>query len=267
MKSTSIWFACFVALAALAASLTAHTPVACAADPAVLAQARALMYAATYDSVHKLVAAREELARLSTADPQSVELHYWVALASYRLTPRLMSKDKKQAKLYCEDGVRHLDQALAIDARSAECLALKGGLLGLAIGLAPMSAMSVGSEISELYGQARGIAPENPRVALMEGVNTYSKPGFVGGGAKKALPQLERAIALFATSPAGDSTSIDWGHDDAHIWAGRAAAKLKKWDEARGHYEKALEINPGNRWVRNVLLPQLDKLAGGTEGA
>jgi len=203
---------------------------------------------------------------MSAADPQSVELHYWVALASYRLVPRVMSKDKKMAQRYCEDGIAHLDQALEISPKSAECLSLKAGLMGLSIGLSPMKAMSIGSEIAGVEGQALGLAPENPRVVLMQGINTFNKPGFVGGGAKKALPQLERAITLFAAATPGDSTSIDWGHDDAHVWAGRAAVKLKDWSAARAHYEKALEINPGNTWVRYRLLPELDKVAaGGTE--
>jgi tetratricopeptide (TPR) repeat protein len=238
-----------------------------ATEPAELAAARALTYAATYDSVNKLVVAREQLASMSAADPQSVDLHYWVALATYRLVPRVMANDKKQAKRFCEDGIAHLDQALAIDAKAVECLALKASLMGLSISMSPMKAMSIGSEIAGIEGQALGIAPENPRVALMQGVNTYNKPGFVGGGAKKALPQLERAITLFAAATPGDSTSIDWGYDDAHVWAGRAAVKLKDWNAARAHYEKALEINPGNTWVKFRLLPELDKVAanGGDE--
>ncbi len=248
-------------LATLALIATAQP--ASATDPAELATARTLTYAAAFDSVHKLVAVREQLASMSAADPKSVELHYWVALASYRLVPRVMTKDKKQAQRYCDDAVAHLDQALAASPQSAECMSLKAGLLGLSISMSPMKAMSLGGEISGIEGQAKGIAPENPRVALLEGIGTYNKPGFVGGGAKKALPQLERAITLFAAAAPGDSTSIDWGYDDAHVWAGRSAAKLKDWNAARAHYEKALEINPRNNWVRYSLLPELDKLAGG----
>src|SRR5262245_30997728 len=92
-----------------------HSIPARAADPAVLAEARATAYAAQYDSVEAVIAAHEHLTRLSTANPDSPELHYWVAYIDYRVIPRLMSRDKKQADRYCEDGVKHLDQALAID--------------------------------------------------------------------------------------------------------------------------------------------------------
>lgn len=235
---------------------------ALAADPAVLAEARAAAYAAQYDSVGALVAAHEHLAALSAAHPDSPELHYWVAYVDYRLIPRMVSRDKKQADRYCEDGVRHLDQALSRDPKNAECLALKCGVMGLSIMVSPMRGMTVGGDIEELEGRAKALAPDNPRIALMEGINTLNKPGFVGGGAKKAMPELERAIALFdALNAPADSTAIDWGHDDAYTWAGRAAAKLKQTDEARAYYQKALEINPDNGWVRYVLLPALDKSA------
>ncbi len=244
---------------ALVAGMTLAAAPARAVEPAVLAEARATAYAAQYDSVEALVAAHEQLAALSAANPDSPLLHYWVAYSDYRLIPRMMMRDKKQADRYCDDGVKHMDQAIAADPKNAEYIALKSGVMGLSIMVAPMRGMTVGNEIGDLQNQARALAPDNPRVALMEGINTMNKPGFVGGGAKKALPQLERAIALFAKAAPSDSTAIDWGYDDAYTWAGRAAAKLDKPAEARGYYQKALEINPQNGWVRYGLLPALDK--------
>ena len=55
--------------------------------------------------------------------------------------------------------------------------------------------------------------------------------------------------------------SIDWGHDEAYAWAGRAAVKLGRIDEARAFYQKALEVNPANGWVAKSLLPELEKKA------
>ena len=50
-----------------------------------------------------------------------------------------------------------------------------------------------------------------------------------------------------------------WGRDDAHLWAGRAAMKLKRYADARDAYRKALEVNPANAWVRGQLLPEVEK--------
>ena len=82
---------------------------------------------------------------------------------------------------------------------------------------------------------------------------------FVGGGADKATAGLREAIELFDAETVTDSTAPDWGRDDAHLWAGRAAMKLEDFAGAREHYHRALEINPHNGWVRNVLLPAAEK--------
>src|SRR5262245_36396774 len=98
-------------VAAVLMSLVRSIP-APAAAPAGLAEARATGYAPQYHSVEVVSAAHEHRTRLATANPDSPELHCWVAYIDYRVIPRLMSRDKKQADRYCEDGVKHLDQAL-----------------------------------------------------------------------------------------------------------------------------------------------------------
>ena len=74
---------------------------------------------------------------------------------------------------------------------------------------------------------------------------------------------LKKAQELFAAEGTSRAPAIDWGHDDAYAWAGRAAEKLKQYDEARRYFRKALEINPGNAWVKGVLMPELDQAAKG----
>jgi len=59
-----------------------------------------------------------------------------------------------------------------------------------------------------------------------------------------------------------DSTAPDWGADEAFLWAGRAAQQQQDTTTARAMYAKALEINPHNLWVRNVLLPAVRDTTG-----
>src|SRR5205085_7209466 len=102
------------------------------------------------------------------------------------------------------------------------------------------------------------LGPKNPRVFLLQGIGTFHKPAFVGGGADKALPLFRKSQELFAKE-SGDSTSIDWGRDDAWIWSGRAALKLEDWKTARADFAKALEISPGHAWVTASLIPEAEK--------
>jgi len=106
------------------------------------------------------------------------------------------------------------------------------------------------------------LAPANPRVRLLDGINTLHMPEFFGGGADKALAKLEQASALFAAESLADSSTAGWGDDDALLWAGRCAMELKDYGAARGYFERALVRNPDNGWVRTALLPSaLDSLA------
>ena len=241
--------------AALLAALFV-TPFARASDVTPLEAATLALAQAAYDTPEAIVKARAQLAGLQAADSQSALLRYWVALADYRLVPRLMGKDKKEAGRYIKDGIDHLDQALKVNPKFADAIALRAGLQGLSIAINPSRGMMLGGEMEEAFGRATALDPANPRVVLLQGINTFNKPKFVGGGAAKALVTLMKAADLFAAEAPGPT---QWGHDEAYAWAGRAAAKLDKAADARAFYQKALEINPGNRWVGHVLLPALEK--------
>jgi len=206
-----------------------------------------------------LVAARAKFAALSAAEPSSALLHYWVGMASWRALPLIQRKDKDEAKRMGLDGVAHLDQAIALDPRFAEAYAMKGGLQGMLIGVGGGSPMTLGPQSESNLARAEVLAPENPRVALLDGVGIFHKPGIFGGGSKKALPRLAEAQALYAKEIVSDPVMPDWGRDDVHTWTGRAYADQKKWTEAVAAYKRALEVNPANGWVRNILLPEAEK--------
>jgi tetratricopeptide (TPR) repeat protein len=182
-----------------------------------------------------------------------------VAVADWRLVPRL--PDAKQAERYCKDGLEHAGRALERDPEWAEALAIKAALQGLSLRFEPGSMMTVGAELEGNLQRALRLAPRNPRIRLIEGINTLHKPAFVGGGPEKAMPKLEQARELFASESRADSTAPGWGAEDACIWAGRCAAMLGDHDAARDYYRQALALNPANGWVRGTLLPDLEKSA------
>jgi tetratricopeptide (TPR) repeat protein len=175
---------------------------------------------------------------------------------------------KERAKKLCKDGIERCDRVLAKAPRHADAIALKAGLQGLWLSFEPAAMMTLGMQMEEAMERARELEPENPRVAFLDGVNTFHKPAFVGGGADKARARFDQAIALFARTgaaagAANDPAALDWGRDDAYVWAGRAAAKTKDYAAAKAYYEKALGANPGNGWVRGTLLPGVEKQLAG----
>lgn len=246
-------------LALSLALLALATPSAAATDAArIVAAKRALeraVYAKTPDA---LVRARAEFEGMSAASPKSALLHYWVAVADWRIAPRVMD-NKEQAARFVSDGIHHADEASRLAPKMAEPSAIKGSLQGLSISLDPSTMMSAGVESEANLQRALTLGPTNPRVWLLDAMGTLHKPAFVGGGADQALPKFKKAEELFAKETVADSTAPDWGRFEVAVWTGRTYAQLGDVDSARDAYAKALAIQPDNGWVKNVLLPDLEK--------
>ena len=255
---------CAIAAALLAA--TASPSTTRAADAARVTAAKQNlergMYAKTPDL---LLQTRAEFEAMSTAEPKSALLHYWVAVADWRLAPRLLEK-KPQADRFVKDGLKHADRALELDPKLAEAVAVRASLMGISIQIDPSTMMTVGMELESTMQRAITMAPDNPRVVLLEAIGTLHKPEFVGGGAEPALARFKKSQELFAaeidakTTAKKKTTALqpDWGQFEAYAWAGRSAVKLGDKEAARGYYATALEIQPENGWVKHVLLPELD---------
>ncbi len=239
-----------------------------AADPhALVAAKRMLQQGMNRGDPALMLKARGQFLGLLAAEPASPALLYWVAVADWRLVPMLSGKDREGAKRYCDDGLSRCDAALKAESKFAEALAVKAGLQGMAIQFNGAAAITLAPEMVGNMARAAEMAPADPRIRLLDGINTFHMPGFFGGGADKALEKLKQAQELYATESLADSTAADWGRDDAFLWAGRCAMQLKDYAGALSFFRKAVEANPDNGWVRTGLLPAAeDSLAKKEKG-
>jgi hypothetical protein len=73
-----------------------------------------------------------------------------------------------------------------------------------------------------------------------------------------AISQLNKAEALFKTDRPGKAMP-DWGHAETYAWLGIAHQRLGHKDESRRAFQEALRLEPGFAWVRDVLLPGLER--------
>ena len=239
---------------------------ALAATPSGFAVAmRGLDRAVTHGHLDEIQQARAAFAALLADDPGSKQAQYGLALADWRIVPMLDTKQSELGRKLCKEGIAACDRAMAADPLSADALALKAGLQGLSLAYAPMAMMSLGPEIFENTGRARGMAPDNPRVVLLAAIGTMHTPAFAGGGAERAKLLFERSIALYEAAGAADTSAIAWGRVDAYLWAGRCSSALKDWAGARDRYRQALAIEPEHAWIKHSLLPAAEKqLAAGS---
>jgi hypothetical protein len=232
-----------------------------AADPAAIASAKkALQDAVNQGKPDAILAARGQFDALSVAEPKNALLHYWVAAADWRVAPLLMSDaNKPKGKRWVQEGIDRASKAYELDPKFAEALALRCGLQGMYLQFDSSQMMKLGIQMEGDMAHAKGLAPKNPRVALLDGINTLYKPGFVGGGAGNAIKKFAESAELFASETVADPAAPDWGKDDVHVWNGRAEIKTNDLAAARASYQKALAANPANGWVKNSLLPDVEK--------
>ena len=184
--------------------------------------------------------------------------HYYIALADYRIAG-LLEGESKDPSEHLDAAVEHLKKATEIDPQAAEAYALLSSVYGWQIGLSPMKSMFLGPKSGKAIQKAKQLAPDNPRVVLNAAISDFNTPEMFGGSKEKSLQGLQRAAELFAQEEPTDPIQPVWGHREAYAWLGIAYQNRGELESARAAFEKALEIDPDFGWVKDWLLPELEK--------
>ena len=168
-------------------------------------------------------------------------------------------RGSKAYTAYLKDAEKQLEELLKRHPNDAEAQALYGTINGwLVTGM--WSGMRRGPRADKAYKKARELAPDNPRVAMHQGVSRLFRPKMFGGGLDKAEAELTEALALFKKEPA-EKAWPNGGHAEILGWMGQVMFRKGEMDRAREYYEQALEIEPNYHWVLEVLLPELEAAA------
>ena len=184
--------------------------------------------------------------------------HYYIALADYRIAG-LLEGESKDPSEHLNAAVEHLKKATEIDPQAAEAYSLLSSVYGWQIGLSPMKSMLLGPRVGKAAQKAKQLAPDNPRVVLSAAISDFNTPKMFGGNKEKGLQGFQRAAELFAQEEPTDPIQPVWGHREAYAWLGIAYQNQGELESARAAFEKALEIDPDFGWVKDWLLPELEK--------
>ena len=188
--------------------------------------------------------------------------HYYIALADYRIADYLLAageENKGAASEHLKDTVDHLQKATEINPQAAEAYSLLSSAYGRQISLNPIKGMTLGRKAQKALKKAAQLAPDNPRVVLCTAIRDFNTPGMFGGSKEKGLQGFQRAAELFAREEPSDPIRPVWGHSRTYAWLGLAYQDRGELALARAAFAKALAINPDFSWVKNVLLPELEK--------
>lgn len=242
-----------VGVLALAAPAAAQGP-----DPARLADSlsQVIDQAFIAGDRTKLEAAKRLLDRATTLYPKDGLLLHYKGYAVDRLvhTPPVPTGAAKDALL--SEGLEALKTSATL-LPLAESHILRWSQLAQGITDAG-SAMAVMGDMSQAQAEALRLGKENPRVWLIQGVGSFFTPAQFGGGAEVALTQLLKAERFFANDHPAKGRPA-WGRAEVQAWLGIVHQKLGHSAEARKAYQEALRIEPGFSWVKDQLLPGLEK--------
>ena len=206
---------------------------------------------------------RSDLAAIDTAARQQdvAELEIWrarlgsttpdyrSAYLAYSLAVANMERDAAAAKADLDQGIDVLEALVEIDPSSVEGWALLANCYGLKIGLSPLMAAFVGPKAGDAMEEAIGLAPDNPRVALVKGIALYQTPRIFGGDREAAIEWLSRAIEAYGVSPGGD---IAWGYPDAYVWRALGYYHFEDTGRALADLDAALAIAPDHVWALSL---------------
>lgn len=153
--------------------------------------------------------------------------------------------DKALAAKAAQTCVRHARRAVEQDAALAEALAIEAACDGHA---ATARQGSAGCANSKALRNAAGLAPDNPRVKLVQAIcapNTAADPA--------AAERWRAVVASFEAAPPSRPGKPDWGHVEALTILGETYLQHGDPVAARDALERALVLAPDYRQAQQLL--------------
>ncbi len=260
-------FAILVALAGVALLTSAPRSTAAQATPpaaialldSVRPQIETAVVRGDWTTLDRIVV-RLRAASVTASGRTDPWIHYDLAYALHRRVGGLIAeKNTARAKTLVDEALRAADRAHTLGA-GAHARGLQGVLSGqmAAVG-GGLSPMRFGPRSLSQLDDAAETAPNDPRVALFNGITRLNAPSVFGGGPPRAETELRKAVRLFAADR--NATPLpSWGRTDAHIWLGLALQAQNKKAEARAEFDRALALTPGHRWILETLIPELERV-------
>jgi len=174
---------------------------------------------------------------------------YYRGLAGYRLALLSAPRDRSKAEKSVQICVSSIDSDLENQADSPEALALGSACRRLLASLSslgsPLSSVRGGHEMS----RALKLAPNNPRVLMLDGLADYEHSGSKAA----ALGKLQKAVAAFELERHNIERAPSWGAPEAYAYLARSYLDRGDAIAARGALEHALLLVPDFAYAHRLL--------------
>ncbi|MBX2926933.1 MAG: hypothetical protein KF852_03765 [Saprospiraceae bacterium] len=149
---------------------------------------------------------------------------YYQAYAHMMLaTAKMQAQDMAACTAHLDKAQTALNAALAIAPKESEIMALQGYIYQGRIWENPMvKGAEYTPRVQQALQTAMAMNPQNPRPYYLTGQQLLHTPEFYGGGAKAALPLLEKAAAAYEAWQMPNALHPRWGKQANEYMLGRA---------------------------------------------
>jgi tetratricopeptide (TPR) repeat protein len=178
--------------------------------------------------------------------------------ARYGYIGFLLGTDKKnEVKLLIDTFEKDIEQLAALQEYKAETEAFRIALLGFRMGLNPAKSVTLGPKALKQLEKAVAIGSTNASVWIEKGNSEAHMPAFAGGSKVKAAESFREALRLFEAEPS--LSACNWRYLNTMVLLGQTLEQTEDYTGAREAYLRALRREPGFQWVRDELLPAVEK--------
>jgi tetratricopeptide (TPR) repeat protein len=139
----------------------------------------------------------------------------------------------------------------------AETEAFRVALLGFRMGLNPALAVFLGPKALKQLEKALATGRTSATVWIEKANAEAYMPAFAGGSKAKAAESFRKALSLYEAD--SSLSACNWRYLNTMVLLGQTLEKMDDYPGAREAYLKALQREPEFRWVRDELLPAVEK--------
>ena len=183
---------------------------------------------------------------------------YSLAEARYGYAGFLLGTgDKDAARPLIDAFEKDIESLAAYPEYRAETEAFRISLLGFRMALNPARAVTLGPRALKQLQAAMEVGSGSASVWIEKANSEAHMPAFAGGSKEKAAASFREAIRLFEADP--QLSGCNWRYLNAMVLLGQLLEKMEDYTGAREAYRRALKREPGFKWVRDELLPAVEK--------
>ena len=199
----------------------------------------------------------KELQDLYNREPASCTM-YTLTEARYGYAGFLLGTgDKDAAKPVIDAFEKDIEKLAGYPEYRAETEAFRVALLGYRMALSPARAVTLGPKALKQLQVAMEAGGSNAAVWIEKANSEAHMPAFAGGSKEKAAASFREALRLFE---AGKGLSdCNWRYLNTMVQLGQLLEEMKDLRGAREAYLRALKREPDFQWVRDELLPAVEK--------